>query len=132
MVAARETAALLGLEAAVEPALRDVDPGAWAGRTLEAVAAEDPAGVTAWLAGGAPPDGEALDALLARVAAWLGHIREPGGRVVAVTHSAVARAAVVRALDAPAAAFWRIDLAPLARVRLRSGARGWRLLSVGS
>ncbi|MFC7642844.1 hypothetical protein ACFQX6_19370 [Streptosporangium lutulentum] len=39
----------------------------------------------------------------------------------------VIRAAVVHALGAPAAAFWRIDVAPLARVALTGRGGRWQL-----
>ena len=39
---ARDTAAAAGLRAAIEPALRECDFGAWAGRTLAEVHEEDP------------------------------------------------------------------------------------------
>ncbi len=46
---------------------------------------------------------------------------------MAVTHAAVVRAAVVVTLDAPPAAFWRIDIAPLTATVLRGGAGRWTL-----
>ncbi|MGT2529267.1 histidine phosphatase family protein [Streptomyces nojiriensis] len=53
--------------------LRGLDAGEWAGRTLDEVAAADPAGVHAWLTdpGYAPPGGESTVALIARVGAEL-------------------------------------------------------------
>ncbi|WP_037868659.1 histidine phosphatase family protein, partial [Streptomyces sp. SPB074] len=45
-----ETAGLLGHPAAVpDPALAGQDPGRWRGRALDAVAAEEPAALAAWL-----------------------------------------------------------------------------------
>src|SRR5262245_10731065 len=43
------TAAALGLQTVVEPALRDLDYGTWCGRTVDEVVAEDPFGYSAWL-----------------------------------------------------------------------------------
>jgi broad specificity phosphatase PhoE len=108
----------------IADALDDCDHGRWSGRTLDEVLAEDPAGLEAWLTDpdAAPHDGETISALLARVAGWLdGLVTDPavdGRRVVAVTHTAVVRAAVVHALSAPPASFWRIDAAPLTRTDL--------------
>jgi broad specificity phosphatase PhoE len=47
------------------------------------------------------------------------------GHAVAVTHAAVVRAAVVVTLGAPAAGFWRIDVAPLTATVLRGGPGRW-------
>lgn len=117
--AARETAHLLDLTATVDEELRDWDLGRWAGRTLEDVATLEPDAATIWLTdpNAAPHDGEPLDAVLDRVASWLEDAAVEGHRV-AVTHSAVVRAAFVHALNAPASAFWRIDVPPLGRLVL--------------
>jgi broad specificity phosphatase PhoE len=124
--AAVETAAALGLSATPDPGLADWHLGAWQGRTLDEVAADTPSAVAAWLGDpdAAPHGGETLTALVARVAAWLAR---PGaeGHTVAVTHPAVVRAAVVATLGAPAAGFWRIDVAPLTATVLRGGPTRW-------
>jgi histidine phosphatase superfamily protein (branch 1) len=43
------------------------------------------------------------------------------------THPAVLRAATVHVLDAPLAAFWRVDVEPLARLSLTCAAGRWNL-----
>jgi broad specificity phosphatase PhoE len=128
-LAARQTAAALGLDAAQEPALRDCAFGRWAGRRLVDVQAEDPQGVAAWLTDvtATPHGGEPLAAVLARVAAWLDARLAERGHVVAVTHAAVMRAAVIAALGAPAGAFWRIDVEPLATIELTSDGARWNV-----
>ncbi len=128
-LAARQTAAALGLDAREEPALRDSAFGRWAGRRLADVQAEDPQGVAAWLADAdaAPHGGEPLTAVLGRVSAWLDARVAQHGHMVAVTHAAVLRAAVVAVLGASAGAFWRIDVAPLATIELGSNGRRWNL-----
>jgi broad specificity phosphatase PhoE len=128
-LAARQTAAVLGLDALEEPELRDSDFGRWSGRRLADIAGEDPQGVTAWLAdpAGAPHGGEPLTAVLARVAGWLDARVADRGHVVAVTPAAVMRAAVVTVLGAPATAFWRIDVEPLATIALGSDGKRWNL-----
>jgi broad specificity phosphatase PhoE len=146
--AAVETAAALGLAATVDARLADWDLGEWRGRALDEVA-----GVAEWVADpdAAPHGGESLTALLARVRDWLDAVdltaapdgsagaRERAGAVggagsaggdavghaVAVTHAAVVRAAVVVTLGAPAAGFWRIDVAPLTATVLRGGPGRW-------
>ncbi len=133
-LAARQTAAALGLDAAVEASLTDLDCASWIGFGLEEVAAEDPAALAAWLSDpdAAPHGGETVRGLLARVEGWLNGQRQGGDaahsrRVVAVTHAAVVRAAIIMALGAPAAAFWRLDVAPLCRATLQSRGGGWTL-----
>lgn len=129
---ARQTAEALGLEARVETALRDLDCGAWAGRSLADVAEADPGGAAAWMtdAAAAPHGGEPVEALLRRVADWLRVAAGWEGRTVAVTHAAVVRAAIVGVLKAPAPSFWRIDVAPLGSVQLRGGRGGWTLVAM--
>lgn len=130
-VAAFQTAAALGLEAVPDPALRDLGHGAWAGLTLEAVAARAPDALARRLAdpAAAPHGGEPVADLLERVGRWLDGLAGEGGsvRVVAVTHAAVIRAAVVRALGAPPDAFGRVDVAPLGRAVLSRSGPDWRL-----
>lgn len=128
--ACRQTAAALGLAAVVEPALSDWDLGRWRDRTLDEVAAEEPDAVTAWLTepGAAPHGGETHHAFLARAAAWLADV--PGeGTTLAVTHPAVVRGVVLAVLGASAAAFWRIDVAPLTVTRFRGGPGRWTVRS---
>lgn len=129
---ARETAAALGLQAAVEDRLRNCDYGRWRGSSLAALQAREPEAVRAWLTdpAAAPHGGESLLALLARVGGWLDGL--PAGPatsrvIVAVTHPAVVRAAAVHALAAAPAVFWRIDAGPLARLWLSGRAGRWNL-----
>jgi broad specificity phosphatase PhoE len=126
---ARQTAAALGLDATAHSGLRDCGYGRWAGRKLADVQAEDPAAVAAWLADAAatPHGGEARSALLARVAAWLRERVAESGQIVAVTHAAVIRAAIMGVVGAPAEAFWRIDIEPLSVTELRSDGTRWNL-----
>ena len=131
--AARETAAALGLTAREEPALREIDYGDWAGRTMDEVGQTDPAGFAAWLADpfSAPHGGESIDSAVARTAQWMGSLDQEAARVVAVSHASIIRAAIVSALDAPLTAFWRIDVPPLCRASLQQRGRAWTLRWVG-
>ena len=122
----RETAAALGLTATDEPALADQDAGAWRGRALATLPADE---LTEWIR--APergvPDGESLDAVRARVGAWLDTLAAAGeGHLLAVTHAAVIRAALAHALALPVTATLAIDVAPLTTVALSFTDR-WRL-----
>lgn len=130
---ARQTAEALGLAATPEPALADLDVGCWTGRSLADVGAADPEGLARWTADPAcaPHGGESVAGLVERVAAWLAGLHHHRGHAIAVTHAAVVRAAVVVALDAGPAAFWRIDVEPLSAARLRLHAGRLTLRALG-
>jgi broad specificity phosphatase PhoE len=129
---ARQTAEALGLDATAAPELDECDFGAWRGRTLAELDDEDPIAVAAWIEdpAAAPHGGESLLALLDRVGGWLEAHSGDGARTVAVTHAGVIRAALVRALDAPAQAFWRFDVAPLSRTVLHAHDGRWTVRGV--
>ncbi|THA38590.1 alpha-ribazole phosphatase [Streptomyces sp. A1547] len=107
--------------------LQGPDAGEWAGRTLDEVAAEDPAAVRSWLTDPdyAPPGGESVTALIARVGAALAAL--PAGTHRAVVDQAVVRAAVVSALELPATAFWRLDVRPDTVTSLTGRLGRWNL-----
>lgn len=134
-----------GASAAAPIAGARAAPRAVAGSGAPAVAAAStagaapghagPAAVHAWLTDpdAAPHGGESLTVLLARVGAWLDadHAGDDAAHVVAVTHAAVVRAALVVTLGAPASAFWRIDIAPLTVTVLRGRPGRWTVRGTG-
>ncbi|MFE1880018.1 histidine phosphatase family protein [Streptomyces diastatochromogenes] len=115
-----QTAEALGLDAASEPALRDLDLGIWRGHSVGDVAATDPDGFTAWLTDpdAAPHEGESVRRLCRRVATWLSDVGPGTGHVLAITEAAVVRAALIHALSVPARAFWHVSVPHLATVSL--------------
>lgn len=123
---ARQTAQLLGLQAATEPRLSDLACGRWRG---EALANIGPAELEAWLTepAHAPHGGESILDLIERVDGWLNSLTDDILRTVAVTHPAVIRAAILLALDAPPKSFWRIDIAPLSRTVMHFRGGRWTL-----
>ena len=125
--AARETAAAAGIPAREDLRLREIDYGRWAGQGLDAV---DPAALGDWLGdpAAAPHGGESIEHAVARMAAWMAGLA--AGRVLAVVPPSLARAAVVTALRAPLAAFWRIDAMPLGRLVLSGRGGVWSLQSL--
>jgi broad specificity phosphatase PhoE len=131
---ARETAAAAALDATVDPLLAEGDLGAWAGRTLAEVHEADPDGVSAWLLDphACPHGGETLAALLQRVGGWMDAQAARDGRAIAVTHAGVVKAAVVHALGAPPAAFWRVDVTPLALTELHAHDGRWTVACVNA
>lgn len=130
---ARQTAMALGLEAEQEPAVRDMDYGRWAGRTLMEVQADEPGDLRATLEDphAAPHGGESQAELLMRISDWLAGLSAGSGHVAVVTHAAVVRAALLTALDAPLHAFWRVDVPPLSLTDLRHDGRRWAVRGVG-
>jgi broad specificity phosphatase PhoE len=128
-----QTAAALGLEAAADPALGDLDLGSWRGHTLADIAALAPAELSAWLADpdAASHGGETVSHLLERVASWLEALPAGPVRIAAVTHPGVVRAAVLHVLGAPPACFWRIDVTPLSQTWLSRHGGRWQLRETG-
>jgi broad specificity phosphatase PhoE len=126
------TCAALGLKSAVEPALRDMDPGAWRGRPTGDIVAADPYGCSAWLTDpdAAPHGGETVRQLCRRTARWLGSLPPDTGRALAIAEPAVVRALLVHALSAPARAFWTLRVPPLLTVHLTWRGGGWSVQPV--
>lgn len=118
------TAELLGLRPNTESALADLDHGRWRGTALDGV---DPAELAVWLTdpARAPHGGETIVDLIGRVRAWLGTLTDRPAKVVAVTHPAVIRAAVLTALEAPPKSFWRIDIGPVSRTVMHFRGQAW-------
>jgi broad specificity phosphatase PhoE len=133
---ARQTAEALGRSAAVERALADLDVGGWCGRDLAAVVAEQPDAARAWRAdpSAVPHGGEAIEALLDRVRGWLAGLgADPATpTVLAVTHPAVVRAAVLDVLRGAPSAFWSVDAAPLTTTTLTHDGSRWSLRAHGA
>ena len=101
LLRARQTAAAVaaatGLEAVVLEALSESDRGAWEGRTLAELEAEDPALVAAFRAGDpgfAFPGGESFAAQVTRTRTAFGAIARGPLPAVAVTHAGIIRAAL--------------------------------------
>ena len=113
--------------AVVEPQLGPWDLGCWAGLSLTEIP-ELPAWRTdpAYAGHG----GESALALSARVVGLLADWHDHGGRIVAVTHAAVIRAAVLHALGAPVGSAWQLDISPGSLTELHAAPGGWRVARV--
>lgn len=125
----RETATALGLTASEETELAGLDVGRWRGRTLEEVGMAEPEAVARWLAdpSAAPHGGESVRDLRERVARWLKTYGHADGRTIAVVEPEVVRAVAVNVLNAPATAFWRLDVPPLTATELTGRSGRWNL-----
>lgn len=77
----------------------------------------------------APHGGESIVQAIARINGWLRGRMAIGGMTIAITHPAIARAAIVAVLEAPAASFWKIGAQPLGVTELTSDGRRWALKS---
>jgi broad specificity phosphatase PhoE len=129
---ATQTAAALGLEAAIEPLLRDCNYGSWTGRSLDEVQAQEPEALADWIKdpSAAPHGGESVVAMIARVSAWLDTQLTSPGVVLVITHASVIRAAIVCAIEAEPRSFWHIDIAPLSLTQLSGNGGRWTLVSM--
>jgi broad specificity phosphatase PhoE len=127
----RQTSQALGLPVTLADALKDCDYGRWRGRGMDSVQDEDPDGVLAWLTdpSATPHGGESLESLIARVGRWMNE-QCVGKDILAVTHPAVIRAAIVHALQIPAQLFWRFDIPQLTLTDLRFS-RVWTVRCIG-
>lgn len=126
--AAIETAAAIGLDAAIEPCLADLGFGDWSGRTLADVEALKPAALSQWLSDPtrATPGGEAMADLVIRVGAWLDRHAGREQTLLVISHAAVIRAAIAHSLSIPVASAMFFDIAPLGSLELSFNGR-WRL-----
>ena len=129
VLAARQTAAHFLPDFAIDAALADCDHGRWRGRGLMQIHTEEPENLAAWMTDpdAMPHGGESLTALIGRVSGWLDTRLGDHGRMIAITHGAVMRAAIVAVLAAPAQAYWRIDIEPLGLIELTSDGTRWRV-----
>lgn len=130
---ARQTAAALAADFSIDSAFRDIDYGRWSGKSMAAVQADEPEALMAWISDieAAPPGGESVAAMMARITLRLTQQMSAGGHAVVVTHPAIVRAAVVSVLDAPGRSFWKIDVQPWSMTELTSDGRRWALRSFG-
>jgi broad specificity phosphatase PhoE len=120
-----QTVAAAGLGSpAVVPQLAECDFGSWSGRTLASVDVREAA---AWMTdpSSCPHGGESLSAFAVRVGGWLDEQASCDGPAIAITHGGVVKVAVARALGAPLAAFWRVDVRPLAVSELHAHDGRW-------
>jgi len=119
---ARSTVAALNPEAnAVSVAdLSDQDLGAWAGRRRTEVHKANPQIEWTSPAFVQPEGGENFAQVVDRVAALVERLvrHYPGRPLVAVSHVALIRAAIVLALDLPIAAVMQFDIGPLSLTHL--------------
>ncbi len=120
---ARQTAAWLGAEVQLEPALADCYMGRWQGLSLKQVQREETDALAWWGLDvqATPHGGESFAALHGRVAAWLESFAAPGDWLV-VTHGRASCREECRSR----CALPIFDVLPCARIELSRTER-WRL-----
>lgn len=97
----KKTARIIGeplhLEVQHEPALTEIDYGAWEGLTSEEIAGKWPSEYSNWTQAGLWPKnifGQSLETHLTAISGWLEHLRKtfsPGDSIVGVTSNGVMR-----------------------------------------
>lgn len=129
-----ETAEAAGITPVLERALLECDFGSWTGRALAELNATEPDSVAAWMSDptARPHGGETQAEFAGRVALWLDTQATLEGRMLAITHGGVVKAALIHALGAPLEAFWRIDVAPLALTELHAHDGRWTVTRVNA
>jgi len=128
---AQRVAALSGARLHLHPGLRELDRGAWTGRSKAEVERASPGALAAYLAdpeAHAAPGGERESEICARVWAALDEIvaREAGRRLVLVAHAHVVRVTLRRLLgwDGPASLQRFVPLLGLVEAQLGPEGRG--------
>ena len=113
---AQAVADTLGVAVEVDDGLRECAFGAWDGLTFPEVQAGWPRELAAWLQDPdlAPPGGESLAAVAARVGAARQRVlaAHPGEALLVVTHVTPIKMVVSAALGAPLRSIYRMDLSP--------------------
>ncbi|PZU17877.1 MAG: hypothetical protein DI589_25330 [Shinella sp.] len=129
---ATETASILGKAFTVEPSVADIDYGAWTGRTLSDVAEADPSGLQSWIedAVSSPHGGESIASFHARIRQWMEGNADQAGHLLVITHQPVIRSVILNVLDAPIAAFWRVDIEYGTITEITRDGRRWSLRAV--
>ena len=129
---AQATADLVGLEVEVDDGFAEAGFGAWDGLTLEQVTQQWPTELAAWLASTAiaPPGGESLDAVAARVRQARDRTiaRYRSGTVLVASHVNPIKTLVRLALGAPASAVHHMELGPASLSEVRYYPDGTQVL----
>ena len=127
MRCAVQTAQAMGLNATVDQALADMDYGKWRGMRISDLAQREPVSLHAWLNDPAvmPPGAEAFEELQTRIGTWIECLTE-NGRVLAITHAPVIRAALIHALGLDRKTAFQRRIAPMEPITLhRRPDRRW-------
>jgi alpha-ribazole phosphatase len=119
------------------PEMREMDFGAWEGRTASDILANGPGDLGAFWADpehAAAPEGEALADFRERVTtAWEALVaRHAGKHVLVVGHGGAIRVILAHVLGMPLANLFRMEVAYAGRTRIRNDDAGIRMVAHGS
>ncbi|MGC9520831.1 MAG: alpha-ribazole phosphatase [Anaerolineae bacterium] len=128
---AAETARVIaqphGLEVHEDVRLRELNFGVWQGLTYQQIAAQDPKRLARWntdRANRAPPEGESLAQMAARLRALLDEVKaqHPNDTVALISHGGTIRVILCLLLDHPLSAYWQfeVDNTAVAEIEWRS------------
>ncbi|MDZ7823579.1 MAG: histidine phosphatase family protein [Ahrensia sp.] len=135
MLAARQTAAMFGLDATDDHSIADMNYGRWSGHTIASIAAAEPSAVAEWMHDPSfiGHGGESRAALSLRVSDWLQSLSHGHGRFIAVTHVSIIRTVILDVLQSPVSsgAFWSLDVAPATMTELSHDGRRWTIRKFG-
>lgn len=121
----------------VAPGLIEQDLGAWQGLTYSEMQTRlslDPHPFWPHAAEEAPPGGETMRQVIARVGACLEDLAQgwAGREVVAVSHGGAIRAALAHAMGASGHAVLHVSVKNLSLTRLERHGQGWRVVCVNA
>ena len=126
-----------GIPMEAAPDLREMDFGAWEGRTASDILANGPGDLSGFWADPAnaqAPGGEALAEFRERVVAGWEDVlqRYAGQHLLVVGHGGAIRVVLAHVLGMPLANLFRLEVAYAGRSRIRSDDAGTRLVAHGS
>jgi broad specificity phosphatase PhoE len=118
---AREAAMLMGADGEVDPRLRAIDLGRWAGRRPDEVDARE---LEQWFTDpdAVPHGGESITDFVGRLAKWLDDCR--GDHLAVVVAGGTAQGIVAAAIGAR---FFGLEVQPADSINLRRSAGSWHL-----
>lgn len=129
---AQQTARAISESVEIISELADLDYGKWRGAALTNIAKSDPEALSNWMSdpSQAPHGGESLVDFIKRINTWLDGKLTWGGAHTLVASQSSIRAATVAILGAPAASFWKLDIASISSTSFSSNAQRWSIRSI--
>jgi len=118
--------------------LRELDFGAWTGRTWDAIEAEEGDRLRDWMGDWvktAPPEGESFEGLTSRVVGWLEEVQDEApddATIIAVGHAGPIRALLCHALTLPLNRAFRLRVGCASVSAVTTGRMDWEVECVNA